>query len=130
MRDGAPRAGEQIIDDLAPGERAERGGAHEALGCARHGDADLAASLLEPTQHLAGLVRGYAAAHIQRDATGTRCVLHVYSSPSSDTIRILLQYGQVVMAGPRLMSLNELGCSATRQAEGLFPESVSTATPA
>ncbi len=80
---------------------------------ARHGDADLAALLLQPAKDLAGLVGGDSTRNEQGHACGVAVNEHLWHGPYASslvTTRIRLQYGHVVTSAPlRRMSVKELG---------------------
>ena len=133
VRDGGGRVAVERRGDRGPGERLEGRGAHELLGVGGHGHADLAARLLKPAQHLAGLVRGDPPAHGEKDARpapGSRPeVLLAHSWPSSEVMRMRWQYGHSVISSPWARSWKRLGCSFTRQTLGTLPTRRSTARP-
>ena len=72
VRDGGLGVAVEVVCHGVPGEALEGGGPHEALRVGRHGDAHLAACLLQAAQHLARLVGGNAAADGEKDVPGLR----------------------------------------------------------
>ena len=110
VRDGGRRVRVEVVCDGGAAERLEGYGADEPLGVLGHGHTDLAARLLEPPEHLAGLVRGDAAAHGQERprAAASLCPPRVlaHSPASSEVTSMRWQYGHSVISSPWARSWN------------------------